>query len=583
MELIERAEFLTILKEELDAVCPGDGRCVFISGEAGIGKTSLVKAFCNQQKDECIFYLGACDALFTPRPLAPLYDIIWQMRGDLWTNSQTIEERSNLFLRFFNEVRSKKEKILIIFEDVHWADEATLDFLKFFARRIVQLPCLLILTYRDDEINSGHPLRNVLGALSPDTFSRISLTPLSKQAVSKLANEKGFNAENVYNISGGNPFYVNEILASYSPGVPENIKDAILSVYERQDEGTKQAWQIFSVIPEGLELNRFTKLKSTWNDGMDHCFDLKIMRVKNERVVFKHELYRRTIENSLSPFKRIELNKKILDLFLTSFEENGEIERIVHYAKNTNESNIVVKYAPLAGKQAASVGAHIEAAKLFLTAIEYSEGNNVDQLVEFYEAYAYESYLTNQMKEAIIYQGKALKIWEALNEIEKTSHSLRFLSRLWWLDGNRQKAEACALHAISILESQPPSKIKAMAFSNLSQLKLFSEQLDACKEWGNKAVQMAKQFDDDQTLCHALSNVGASLWRLNPSSEDGKKLSMEGLEIGLKNSFHEYAAQAYSIIIGNCISFREFDLARQLLADSISYCEERDLDLSKNY
>ena len=155
------------------------------------------------------------------------------------------------------------------------------------------------------------------------------------------------------------------------------------------------------------------------------------------------------------------------------------------------------------------------------------------------------------MKEAIIYLGKALKIWQAKNKIEKTSHALRFLSRLWWLEGNRQKAEGYAQQAIDILETGPPSKIKAMAFSNMSQLKLFSEQLQECAEWGNKAIEMAREFNDNQTLCHALSNAGAALWRLSPANDEGKKLSMEGLELGLKNSFHEYAAQAYSMIIGN--------------------------------
>jgi predicted ATPase len=321
MDLIERADFLAVLQAKFAAIAEGEGHCVFVSGEAGIGKTSLIRAFCKEHKDDCNIYQGSCDALFTARPLAPLYDILWQVNSELWPDSHNIEERSELFAGFFRELSKQKEKILIVFEDIHWADEATLDFIKFFLRRIVQLRCLFILTYRDDEIHFGHSLRNVLGDLSPDTFSRIRLTPLSRQAVYKLAGEKGYDAENVYSISGGNPFYVNEILASYSPGVPDNIKDAILSVYERQEEGTKNAWQICSVIPEGLEINRFAKIKSAWDEGMDHCFALKIIIIKNDRVIFKHELYRRTIESSLSPFKRMALNKKILELFLTSFEE----------------------------------------------------------------------------------------------------------------------------------------------------------------------------------------------------------------------------------------------------------------------
>ena len=158
------------------------------------------------------------------------------------------------------------------------------------------------------------------------------------------------------------------------------------------------------------------------------------------------------LKASLSPFKRIALNKKMLELFLDSFEEEGEIERIVHYAKNANENELVVKYAPIAAKQAASVGAHIEASKLFLTAIEYSDGSDRDQLVAFYEAYAYECYLTNQTKEAIIITAKPLELWKQKGDIEKLGNCLYFLSRLWWINDNLVKAEYFAAQAIEVLE-----------------------------------------------------------------------------------------------------------------------------------
>jgi DNA-binding CsgD family transcriptional regulator/tetratricopeptide (TPR) repeat protein len=582
MELIERAEIVALLQNELDHIADGEGHCVFVSGEAGIGKTSLVKAFCMQQKDDCVIYRGACDALFTPRPLAPVYDIIWQVGNNLWPGSHTIEERSELFLKFFHELKNKKEKILIVFDDIHWADEATLDFIKFLARRISQLQCLFILTYRDDEVNPGHPLRNVLGALSPDIFTRIHLEPLSRQAVYKLANEKGYDAENVYNISGGNPFYVTEILASYSPGVPDNIRDSILAVYNRQEEGTRNAWEICSIIPEGLEVNRFARLKSSW-EGMDRCFALKIIIIKNDRVIFKHELYRRTIESTLSPFKRIALNKRMLDLFLDSFEEQGDIERIVHYAKNANENEVVVKYAPVAAKQAAAVGAHIEASKLYLTAIEYSNGRNMDQILAFYDAYAYECYLTNQTKEAIIYYGKALELWKQKGEPEKVSYCLYFLSRLWWISDNLIKAERYAEQAIEVLDSQPTSRAKAMAFSLMSQLKMFSDLSDECIQWGQKAIRLAEELSDDAILSYALGNVGSVQTRIPALSEKGLAMLQQSLDIALQNSYEDYAGMAYVNLAYNGMIIKNYTLAEEALITGITYCEENNLDLWRLY
>jgi predicted ATPase len=432
MELIERAGFLAELQSQFDRIAEGEGRCVFVCGEAGIGKTSLVKAFCKDLKRAYNIYQGTCDALFTPRPLGPLFDIFLQLGKSLPEINTLTADRTSLFSSLLHELTNQKETTLIVFEDIHWADEATLDFIKFLARRITQLRCLFILTYRDDEIHSRHPLRNVLGQLNPDSFTRIQLLPFSREAVEKMANEKGYSSEDVYSISGGNPFYVNEILASYSPGVPDNIKNSILSVYNRLDDETRHVWETLSVLPTGFEINYLEKMEPSYASAVSNCFDSRILILKDGLVFFKHELYRRTIESSLSPLVRVALNKRILELFLESFEQNRQIERIIHHAKNANDYGLVARYAPMAARQAAGVGAHVEAARLYLSAIEYYQGNDPETLIQFYESYAYECYLTNQIKEAIIYTQKSLVRWKKKNDIEKTGNCMRFLSRLWW-------------------------------------------------------------------------------------------------------------------------------------------------------
>jgi hypothetical protein len=416
MHLIERAGFLSALRGKFEDIVKGEGHAVMICGEAGIGKTSLVREFCREQTNCDGIYLGTCDALFTPRPLAPLYDILWQLGKDIGETSMEIGDKAGLFTRFFHELEQRNHETILVIEDIHWADEATLDFIKFFARRITRLHTLLILTYRDDEIHSRHPLRTVLGHLPPDHFTRLQLTPLSREAVEKLALERGYKGEDVYTISHGNPFYVNEILASYSTGIPDNIKDSILSLYNRLDEKTKLLCQILSVMPTGLEVKYIEKVGADFQEAIHNGLDLKILVHNGNLVTLKHELYRRTIETSLSPFVRITLNKKVLDLFLENFERANQPERIVHYAKNANENDLIVKYAPIAAKQSASVGAHIEASRLYFSAIEYYQGTDSDVLIEFYEGYAYECYLTNGIKDAIIYATKALNIWKQKND-----------------------------------------------------------------------------------------------------------------------------------------------------------------------
>jgi len=577
MNLLERDEYLQTLRNGFDKTLAGKGNSILIVGEAGIGKSSLVRSFLEEVQNKSQVFMALCDSLFTPRPLGVLYDLAQQIDPALAGRINITTQRTELFADFVKALTVYHKPVVLVIEDIHWADEASLDFIKYVARRIAQTQCLFILTYRDDEITLQHPLRNVLGELPAGTFTRVALPPLSKETVQTLANEKGYSGEDVYAVTGGNPFYVNEVLAGYSQGVPENIKDAVLALYNRQKEDTRRMWELLSIMPEGLDYGWLDKIDPQWQEAIDLCLANGILLFRNNRIVFKHELVRRAIETSLSPFKRLDLNKKVLELFSESFEKNGAIERIVHYAKNGALNNIVVQYAPLAAKQAAAFGAHVEAAKLYLAAIEYNSSKNSNELVQLYEAYTYECYLTNQIKDAIFYQTKALQIWQAMNNQEQTGNSLRFLSRLWWYSGHQKEAKLYGTQAIGLFENLPSSKAKAMAYSNLSQLYMLSENVEGAIEWGDKALAIATEIGDDEIRSHALNNIGTVKMKATSLMAEGKKQLLESLQIALQNSLHEHAARAYTNLISNSVTHKDYKTAEKYLEEGFQYCSERDL------
>jgi DNA-binding CsgD family transcriptional regulator len=410
----------------------------------------------------------------------------------------------------------------------------------------------------------------------------MALQPLSREVVYTMSEAKGYDPHHVYNISGGNPFYVNEILASYSPGIPDTIKDSIISVYNTTSEATQEVWRILSVIPEGMELNRLTEIQPVWKEAIGNCLQKKILVIENDKAVFKHDLYRMAVEESLPLFQRVELNKNILDLFLTSFEEAGEIERIVHYATNAKEFNVVACYAPIAAKQAALHGSHGEAAKLYRLAIEHTDAGEIET-VELYESYAYECYLTNQINEAIVYQRKALYIREEQRDHTQTGNCLRFLSRLWWFQGNSINAENYAIRAIEILKDQPDSKEKAMAYSNMAQLKMLADRSTECISWGDKAIALATALNDNETLAHALNTVGSALMTLPGSTKKGIEFLQKSLDIALKNSYHEHVARAYTALGSNAVTMKDYAFAEKHLNNGIDYCEIRNLDALRLY
>lgn len=577
MELIEREAFLTRLQSQFETISD-EGHCVFVSGEAGIGKTSLIKFFCRQHKGDCSIYQGSCDPLFTPRPLAPLYDIIWQVNNDLWPGSYLIDERSELFSSVFRELSSRNEKTIVVFEDIHWADEACFDFIKFFARRISQLKCLFILTYREDEIDFQQSLQNVLGQIPPDSFTKLHLTPLSKQAVETMSHAKGFDGEDVFSITGGNPFYVNEILASYSEGVPENIKDSVLSVYKRQKEDIRKLWELLSVMPTGISIEHFENISA-----LQQSLDASVLLLKEGILSFKHELYRRTIEASLTAPARINYIKEMLGLLLKSDQGKESFAVILHLAANANDDETILHYAPLAAKEAALVGSHAEAAKLYLTAIEHYSDSGNELLCRLYESYAYECYLTNQINEAINYMERSLALWKETTDKEGTGNCLRFLSRLWWFEGKRREAEQFGEQAIAIFAQQPSSRAKAMALSNMSQLKMLSDEVDECVTWGEKAVSVARDLRDEETHAHALNSMGSALMTIESSMPKGILLLRESLAIALQNGYHEHVARAYTALGSNGVTMKDYSLAEKALNEGINYCEEKDLDSFRLY
>src|SRR5690242_7172820 len=203
VELLERDSFLLTLDDLLSQATAGHGRVALISGEAGIGKTSLVERFLEQRQAPTRTLWGACEALFTPRPLGPLYDMAPQLQTPLRALLDGEVNRASLFATVLDELTRHAAPTIMVIEDIHWADEATLDLVKFLARRIHRTSALLILTYRDDELTKDHPLRLVLGDLPSDNVTRVWLPPLSEIAVATLAQQAGRPVGNLHAATGG--------------------------------------------------------------------------------------------------------------------------------------------------------------------------------------------------------------------------------------------------------------------------------------------------------------------------------------------------------------------------------------------
>ena len=211
MDLLERDEAVAALAAAHDAAGRGAGRAVLVTGEAGIGKTALVTRFVSDLDARARVLVGTCDDLAIPRPLGPFRDLVGAVSAPLEEALAGGAAPHDIQALLLAELALPPRPTVLVLEDVHWADDATLDSITVLGRRIGQLPALLVLTFRAGEAPPGHPLLAALGAIRADSSTLLELEPLSAGAVAALA---GDGADEVYAATGGNPFYVTELLAS---------------------------------------------------------------------------------------------------------------------------------------------------------------------------------------------------------------------------------------------------------------------------------------------------------------------------------------------------------------------------------
>ncbi len=575
MQLLERERCLADLGQWLSAAADG-GCIVLISGEAGVGKTSLLQAFCTSLKARVLW--GSCDALFTPRPLAPLYDIARQARGQLLAALDAGASRDRIFNTLLNELEQAPPCVLV-FEDLHWGDEATLDLMKFLGRRIQRTRTLLAATYRDDEVDSRHPLRFVIGDLPRTCVRRLNLAPLSEESVNQLASRAGRPAGQLYGITGGNPLFVTEALAAPEGSIPVTVKDAVLARAARLSDAARRIAEIVCVIPGKAEAWLLESTVDPQEAAIESCLATGMVRDAEGSLAFRHELARRAFEDSLPMARRLELHARVLEVLAA--RASVPAARLAHHAAGAQKDADVVRFAPLAGEQAASVGAHREAAAQFRLAVRHAAGLAPAELAMLEERRSYECYLTDRMDEAIEARLSALSIWRSAGDRRKEGDSLRWASRLSWFAGRGAEALRYAAEAVDTLQLLAPGPELAMAYSNQAQLFMLAHDAPPAIEWAQRTIRLAEKLGNREILCHALNNLGTS--RVLSGDAAGWEELERSLEIARSDNYPEHAARAYTNLGSSAVMQRDYARASKWLNEGIAYCVERDLDSWRIY
>ena len=577
MTLLERSTQLDALSWHLQEAAAGRGRLVLIGGEAGVGKSTLVDAFCASIEPHAQVLRASCDALSTPGPFGPLLDIGPALGIDTMSLFARNPRRDELFYTVLNTLRSRSEITVIVGEDAHWADEATIDLLRFISRRIADLRLLYLVTYRDDEIGPLHPLQRLLGDLASAVgVHRLTLAPLSLDAVRTLARGSGHDPADLHRRSGGNPFFVTEVLASPEAELPPSVSDAVLARAARLSPEARAVLDVAAVIGSVIDENVLLRIAGPVIDALEECIAGGLLRSHNDRLAFRHEIGRDAVLATIAAPRRRLLHQRVLVALLASPATASDYARLAHHAEAAGDVDAIRTFGLAAAEQAAAAYAHREAAAQYARVLRVSANLDIAEQAQLFEHHSEACYLGGQGEAAISSRLAALECRHRLGDVLREGDNERWMSRLFWFQGQNERARQAASRAIELLETLPPGPELAMAYSNMAQLKMLNWDVHEAITWGERAIALAKQLEEVETLVHALTNVGSA--RATVGEREGFVELAEAYRLAVEHGYIDHAGRALTNIVWSYLELFDFPAVERSLVTALAYTTEFDLD-----
>ena len=464
--LLERDGPLDELDAAVGAAAAGAGRVVCVAGDAGLGKTSLVRQFSENVADRAVVFAGAADDLTTSRPLGPIRDVVDQL-PQARRPADPDEPRAEELLATLERVAAEAGRpVVVVLEDLHWADDATLDVVRYLARRVRGIPVVVVITYRDEATNVGDPLRRLLGSLRGSEVARIELGTLTAAAVATLAAGSAHDADDVYRTTSGNPLFVTELIAAPPGTVPHTVRDAVLARCGLLPHDVFDALCRLAVVPARLERWLARELVAGGEETWSVAERAGLLDGDATYVWFRHELVRRAVEETMTASERVQAHRSVAHLL---HGHGGDPARIIHHASLADEPELIVTIGPVAATEAQRSGAHRQAAQHLRTVLEHADRLPPQLRAELLTSRAHSLYLVNRFEESLTCARQAVAIAEPLGNPELLARALLTLGRsVLWAVGPTAAA-AVERRALDVLGGDGDPELRAIAHADLAR------------------------------------------------------------------------------------------------------------------
>ncbi len=573
VHLQERDAALTALRDYAGDADRRDGRLVLVHGEAGIGKTALLERFRTESPD-ARWSWGNCDPPFTARPLGAIFDVADQLGGDLRTLARSQSDRAALVAALVDRLTDPAVLDILVIEDAHWADEGMV-LLRQLARRLPGARAMIVITYRDDELTAGHPMRRMLGDLASGSWSRrIGLAPLSPRAVADLVAGSGLDPDEVMRITAGNPFFVTEVARSGARGVPPTARDVVLTRVARLSAEARTVLERAAVIGFRVDVPLLGAVAAPLDvvPALDELLTCGLLVEDAGALRFRHEIARLAVLESLPAYRTAPLHAAVLDALLA--RGDADHARLAFHAAAAHDAARVLEHAPAAAAQASVLGAHIEAVAQYETAVRVADGGDPVRLAALRDLLADELALVDRFAESAVQREAALATWRATGDRLREGACLRRLSRVMWRLCRGADATVRAEAAVAVLDPRYPGVELAWALSNLAHQRMSASRYAEGVILAERARAEGERWNEPAVVSDAMNTEGGCRAALG---EDGEPLLRRALAVALQHGVHEQAGRGYANLIPLLYATRRPAEAERLVDEAAVYCGENQI------
>ncbi|GAA2886425.1 AAA family ATPase [Pseudonocardia halophobica] len=581
MRLLERDHPLAVVRDRAARAAEGGGRLVLLAGEAGIGKTVLLRTLAEELPREQVLW-GMCDALSTPRPLGPLRDVAHALGPGVTTLLTDGAPPHEVFAAVLDALRARPRTLVI--EDLHWADDATADLVRYLGRRISSLPLLLVLSYRDG-LAADHPLVPVVGDLVslPDT-RRVQLAPLSRGAVEQLCAGSGLDAGEVHRRTAGNPFYVSQIVAQPESRLPASVREAVLARAAVLDPEHRRCLELLSCTPEPVGAALLAAL-GVPPATVEALVGTGLVDRHGDGLAFRHEIARSAVLDA-APGPAVDRHAAMIAALEAT---GGDASVLAHHSAAAGDVPRVLRHARAAAAEAARSGAHRQSAELYRLALEATEqitGNHeapATALVEpttraeLMEALGTELYLTDRLAEAIDVLTRAVGLRRELGDAVAVGAGHRTISDYAWYHGDGAAAAEHDRAAREILAGADDPREWGFALANHAYLAAHRGDGPGAARAGQDAQQIAEELADP--ALHGTAAIGLSIARLLGGDVAARTDLLDASATGVRRKLDELATAPVSNLAHLDVEQGRFAEADAVLADALALSERLDVQI----